>query len=55
MKPGTTIAAPLDRIRVPGPASRAISALSPTASTVSPDTATAPAHGRVESPVQTRP
>ena len=55
MKPGATMAAPLASTRVDGPTCDAIAALSPTADTVSPTTATPPAHGRAESPVQTRP
>lgn len=55
MKPGTTMAAPLASTRVEGPTRRAMAALSPTAATVSPTTATPPAQGVAESPVQTRP
>src|SRR6187431_169538 len=55
MNPGVTSPSPSASTRVLGPTSFAISALSPTAETVSPETATAPAQGRAESPVQTRP
>ena len=55
MNPGVTSPPGLASTLVSGPARAAISALSPTAETVSPETATAPAQGRAESPVQTRP
>ena len=55
MNPGTTIAAPLVSTRVVGPTSGAMLALSPTARTVSPVTASAAAQGAAESPVQIRP
>src|ERR1043166_64754 len=55
MKPGTTSPPPASMRWVLAPTSRATSALSPTARTVSPRTATAAAQGRAVSPVQTRP
>ena len=53
--PGVTIPVPADSTRVRSPTRPAIAALSPTAAIVSPTTATAPAQGLAESPVQTRP
>src|SRR5688500_12402228 len=55
MKPGVTSDAPCWSTRVAGPTYAPTVALSPTATISSPVTATAPAQGAAESPVQTRP
>ena len=54
MNPGTTIIPPASMTRVSGRASFFTSALVPTTAMRSPVTASASAHGRLESPVHTR-
>src|SRR5512134_478811 len=55
MKPGVTSPLPLARTVVRSPTSRAMAALSPRATIVSPRAARACTKGRAESPVQIRP